>query len=135
MKSLRNLSVAALMALSVLLTTSTAWASRDATVVHLFNAASDQAEVLRYGNLDDYYTAYSHSLAAFYDLYDAWLNAPSGSYMQTYIRYAYQYQYSSQTYWYYCWLYGGSYFFYASYYSYLAQLYTAYAQYFAAFDL
>jgi hypothetical protein len=110
-----------------------AWASRDDTVANLFYAATDQAEVAYYGGVGDYYTAYSYQLNAYSDLYNAWLYAPVGSYMEAWSASAYQYAYDAQTYWYYSYL-GYGYQWNAVYSSYLAQLYTAYAQYAAAFN-
>lgn len=133
MKSVRRISIAAAIAMSILLTPTSAWASRDETVSYLFQAALNQSELLYYAGIGDYYSAYSYAAASYQNLYNAWLYAPVGSAMESWAGTAYQHAYEAQSNWYHTYLYGWSYEWYALYYSYLAQLYTAYAQYGAAF--
>jgi hypothetical protein len=133
MKSLQRMSIALVVAVTMMVIPVTTWAGRDETAAYLFNAALNQAELLYYAGSGEFYAAYSYAGAAYQNLYAAWQYAPWGSAMESWAATAYQYAYQAQTYWAYTYVYGWDYYAPALYSSYVAQRYTAYAQYGAAF--
>lgn len=142
MKAMKIYVVAAVIAMSTMVISPAALATRAQTLENLLASTDHLGTQIYYttlGETNHYsyyrYIAYVYAGKTYEDYVYAWYYAPSGSYMQLCAKYAYQFQYNSLLYEYYAYLgYGSSYAEKSSLYADYALLYAGYAQYFAAYN-
>ncbi|WP_295387861.1 hypothetical protein [uncultured Thiodictyon sp.] len=141
MKTMKSYVAAAVIALTALLSSPAAWATRDQTLAQLLNSTNHQGSFVYYNTLGVVYNnstyksyAYTNAYNTYVDLIYAWYYAPIGSGMEAYAKTAYQLQYYAYLYSVYSYVYGSSYATTASLYADYAMWYAGLSQYYAAYN-